>query len=69
MQVGWTWHTEGIVIASPSRLPDIADVRVTSDGGAVVIPFVLPFRVPAEAMGMTVREWLGLADAQHLPPR
>ncbi|MGI5161409.1 hypothetical protein [Microbispora sp. CA-102843] len=50
------------MIASPPQLPDIADVRVTSDGGAVVIPHLLPFTIPAEAMGMTVAEWLGLAD-------
>ncbi|MEU8278223.1 hypothetical protein ACFYOK_37350 [Microbispora bryophytorum] len=56
------------MIASPPRLPDIADIRVTSDGGAVVIPYLLPFAIPAEAMGMTVREWLGLADEQHRPP-
>lgn len=48
----------GSVIASPPQLG--ADVRITSDGSAVVIPCVLPFRVPAEAMGLTVAAWLGL---------
>ncbi|GIH70323.1 hypothetical protein [Sphaerimonospora thailandensis] len=51
---------DGIVIASPPRLTDIAAVRVTPDGSAVVIPHILPLTVPAEVMGMTVAEWLGL---------
>ncbi|MEV0967061.1 hypothetical protein [Microtetraspora glauca] len=48
------------MIISPPRPDTVATVLPTADGDVLVIPYVLPFRVPAEALTMTVAEWLGL---------
>lgn len=49
-----------IVIASPPRLTDVASVQLRADGGVLVIPHLLPLRIPAEALPLTVAEWLGI---------
>lgn len=50
----------GIVIASPPRLTDVASVQLRPDGDVLVIPHMLPFRIPAAALTLTVGEWLGV---------
>lgn len=48
-----------IMIASPPRLSDVANVMPRADGGYWVVPHVLPIDVPREALRMTVAEWIG----------
>jgi hypothetical protein len=57
------WHDRGIVIAFPPYAADIAAVHPRPDGDVLVIPHVLPLRIPREALTLTVSDWLGLTDA------
>lgn len=47
---------------SPPLLGDVADVMPRANGGFLVVPFVLPIDVPKEALGLTVAEWLAVAE-------
>jgi hypothetical protein len=55
----------GIVIASPPRLTDVASVQPRPDGDVLVIPHVLPLRIPAAALPLTVAEWLGMPACEQ----
>ncbi|GAA4560474.1 hypothetical protein [Planotetraspora kaengkrachanensis] len=48
------------MIASPPCLTDVAIVFPRPDGDVLVVPHVLPFRVPGEALMLTAAEWLGI---------
>ncbi len=49
-------------MVSPPLLADAAYVTPRTDGGYTVVPHVLPFDVPKEALTLTVAEWLGLGE-------
>lgn len=53
----------GIVIAYLTRATDVATVMPCTDGDVLVIPHVLPLRIPKDALGLTLAEWLGVTDA------
>ncbi|GII76667.1 hypothetical protein Sru01_16490 [Sphaerisporangium rufum] len=43
---------------------DVASVHVGADDNLLVVPHILPLRVPREALTLTVAEWLGIT---HTP--
>ncbi len=45
--------------------PDLLDAPAVfphPDDGVLWVPHALPVHVPEDALGLTVREWLGIAD-------
>jgi len=51
------------VIPPPPRLADVASVQPCPDGGVLVIPHILPLRIPADAFPLTVAEWVGITPS------
>lgn len=54
-----------IVIASPPRATDVASVHLCPDGDVLLIPHVLPLRIPRDALALTVAEWLGASGCEQ----
>lgn len=51
-----------MVITTSPRASDVAFVQLLQDGDVLLVPFVLPLRVPRAALELTVAEWLGLEE-------